>query len=90
MKQKTVANFTEEKIENFCRDLEELVTEIINCKEKEMTTLTYKEIKFYEKQKICHICKKYFFTDENNEKEFKCYHIFRDHCNYTLKFRGAA
>ena len=36
------------------------------------------------------ICKGYFCTDENNEKEFKLYHKVRDHCRYTEKFRGAA
>ena len=36
-----------------------------------MIPLTNKEIKSYEKQKVCHICKKEFFDDKNNEKEFK-------------------
>ena len=31
---------------------------IINLEEKEMIPLTNKEIKSYEKQKKCHICKK--------------------------------
>ena len=55
-------------IGNFCRDLKELATEIINCKEKEITTLTSDEITLYEKQKVCHISKGYFCTDENNKK----------------------
>ena len=55
-------------IENFCRYLKELATEIINYKEKEMTMLTDKENKFYEKQKVCHIWKRYFCADENNKK----------------------
>ena len=55
-----------------------------------MTTLTDKEIKFYEKQKVCHICKGYFCTNEINEKEFKHYHKVRDRCHYTGEFRGAA
>ena len=45
-------------IEKFCKDLKELGTEIINFEENEMITLTNKEIKSYEKQKVCHICKK--------------------------------
>ena len=58
-------------IEKFCKDLIELGTEIINSDEKEMTPLINKEIKSYEKQKVCHICKKEFCYDKNNEKEFK-------------------
>ena len=77
-------------IKKFCDDLKELVTEIINYKEKEMIPLTYKEIRFYEKQKGCNICKGYFCTNENNEKEFKLRHKVRDHCHYTVKFTGAA
>ena len=42
------------------KDLKELGTEIINFEEKEMIPLTNKEIKSYEKQKVCHICKKSF------------------------------
>ena len=84
-------SFIEEKIalKSF-NDPKELVTEITNYEEKEMTTLTDKEIKFYEKQKVCHICKGYFCTNEINEKEFKHYHKVRDHCHYTGEFRGAA
>ena len=47
-------------IKNFCWDLKELATEISNHKEKEMATLTDKDIKFYEKQKVCHICREIF------------------------------
>ena len=39
---------------------------------------------------ICHICKGYFCTNENNEKEFKLRLKVRDHCHYTGKFTGAA
>ena len=45
-------------IEKFWKDLKELGMEIINFEEKEMIPLTNKEIKSYEKQKVCHICKK--------------------------------
>ena len=45
-------------IEKFCKDLKNLGTEINNFKEKEMIPLTDKDIKSYEKQKVCHICKK--------------------------------
>ena len=55
-----------------------------------MIPLKDKEIKFYEKQKVCHICKGYFCTDEKDAKEFTLHHKVRDHCHYTRKFRGAA
>ena len=74
-------------IKKFCDDLKELVTEMINYKEKEMIPLTDKETRFYEKQKVCHICKRYFCTNENNEKEFKLRHKVRDHCHYTKKLQ---
>ena len=70
-------------IEKFCKDLKELGTEIINFEEKEMIPLTNKEIKSYEKQKVCHICKEKFCNDKNKKK-------VRDHCHYTRKFRGPA
>ena len=55
-------------IEKFCKDLKELGTEIINFEEKEMIPLTNKEIKLYEKQKVCHICKEKFCNDKKKEK----------------------
>ena len=70
-------------IKKFCKDLKELRTEKINFEEKEMLPLTNREIKSYEKQKICHICKKEFCDDKNKKK-------VRDHCHFTRKFRGAA
>ena len=76
-------------IENFCKKIKELGREMINYKEKEMIPLTDIENKLYEKQKECHICKKDFCTNENNENEFE-YKKVRDHCHYTGKFRGAA
>ena len=48
-----------------------------------MIPLAYKEIKSYEKQKICHMCKKEFCHDKNKKK-------VRNHCHFTGKFRGAA
>ena len=61
-------------IEKFCKDLKELGTEIINFEEKEMIPLTNKEIKSYEKQKVCHICKEKFCNNKNNKK-------VRNHCH---------
>ena len=54
-----------------------------------MIPLTNDEIKYYEKCKYCHICKKKFYNDENDEK-YKKYYKVRDHDHYTGKFRGAA
>ena len=54
-----------------------------------MIPLTNDEKKFYEKQKVCYICKKEFCTDKNDGKEFKLKHKVRDHCHYAGKFRGA-
>ena len=48
-----------------------------------MIPLTNKDIKSYEKQNVCHICKKKFCYDKNKKK-------VRDHCHYTGKFGGAA
>ena len=64
--------------------------EIINFEEKEMIPLTNKEIKSYEKQKVCYICEKKFCDDKNKKSEYELYHKVRDHCHYTGKFRGAA
>ena len=40
-------------------------------KEKEITSLTYEEKKFYKKrQKVCYICKKEFNSDKNDKNAF--------------------
>ena len=44
--------------------------------------LTKKEEKNYNKQKVCHICRKGFNTDESEK--------VKDHCRYTGKYRGTA
>ena len=48
-----------------------------------MKPSTNKEIKSYEKQKVCHICKKEFCNDDKNKKKA------RDRCHYNRNFRGA-
>ena len=73
----------EDCIDKFCKDLKEHGTEIINFEEKEMISLTNKEIKSYEKQKVCRIYKEKFCDDKSKKK-------VRSHCHYTGKFRGAA
>ena len=50
-----------------------------------MIMLTNEEIKSYEKQEVCHICKKKFYNDDD-----KKYQKVRDHCHHTGKFIGAA
>ena len=80
----------EDCIDKFCKDLKEHGTEIINFEEKEMISLTNKEIKSYEKQKVCHICEKKFCDDKNKKSEYDLYHKVRDHCHYTGNFIAAA
>ena len=59
---------------------------MINFKKKEMISLTNKEIKSYEKQKVWYICEKRFCNDKNKNSEYDSYHKVRDHCYYTGKF----
>ena len=72
---------------NFCLDLREHTTKIINYEKEEMIPLTKKEEKKYDKQKLCYICKKKrCSTDDSNRK----HHKVKDHCQYTGKYGGAA
>ena len=73
-------------MKNFCLDLREHATKIINYEKKEMIPLTKEEKKMHRRQKRCYICKKKCSTDNNNEE----YHKVKDHCHYTGKYRGAA
>ncbi|CAH3175005.1 unnamed protein product [Porites evermanni] len=43
-----------------------------------------KELKSFDKAKICHVCKKDLLTEEG------VYDKVRDHCHFTGKYRGAA
>ena len=52
---------------------------IINFEEKEMIPLTNKEIKSYEKQKVCHIREEKFCNNKDKKN-------VTDHCHYTRKF----
>ena len=45
-------------MKNLCLDLGEHATKIVNYEKKEMILLTKKEEKKYNKQEVCHICKK--------------------------------
>ena len=52
-------------MKNFCLDLKEHATKIINCEKKEMISLTNEEKKIHHELKVCYICKKEFSTNEN-------------------------
>ena len=69
----------EDCMRRFCKDLKNHAIEIIDCKKKDMIPLTKEEEDNYNKENICHICKKEF----NNDK-------VRDHCHFTGKYRGVA
>ena len=77
-------------MERLCKDFRDQAMKIINYEKIEMIPLTYEKIEFYEKQKVCQICKKEFSTGKNDNNLFKLYHKVRDHCHYMGKFRGAA
>ena len=47
-------------LEKFCKDVKELAVEISNYRKQEIIPLTDREIKFCERQKVCHTCKKFF------------------------------
>ena len=48
----------EDYMERFCKNLRDHAIKMINYKKKKMILLTDKENESYEKQKVCHICKK--------------------------------
>ena len=76
-------------MEKSCKDLKDLAMEVLNYKKKEMIPLTYKEEKYYEKKKHCHICKNKFYNNKD-DKRYKKYHKVKDHDHYPGKFRDAA
>ena len=59
--------------QNFCLDLKEHATKIINYEKREMIPLTKKEKIRHNRQKVCHICKITFDTGDNK---------VRGHCHY--------
>ena len=71
-------------MKNFCIDLKEHATKIIDYKKKQMIPLTNDKKKIHRKQKVCYICKKEFSTND------KKYQKVRDYCHYIGKYRGAA
>ena len=73
-------------MKRFCADLKEHVTRITSYEMKPIDPLTEDEKESYENQKLCHVCEKEFYTDNNNKEIRKV----RDHCHYTGKYRGGA
>ena len=71
-------------MKNFCLDLSEHATKIINCEKKEIIPVTEEEKHWHNMQNVCHICKKVFSIDYNN----KIYHKVKDHCHYTGEYGG--
>ena len=65
-------------MKHFCLDLREHATKIINYEKKEMIPLTKEGKEFHNMQKVCHICKRIFSTDDNNKNYYKV----KDHCHY--------
>ena len=73
-------------MKNFCLDLREHATKIINYEKKEMIPLRKEEKRSHNTSRRGYVCRKKFSTDDNNKKYYKV----RDHCHYTGKYRGAA
>ena len=63
----------EDCMKKFCLDLREHATQIINYEKKEMILLTKKEEKNYNKQNVCHICRKEFNTDDSVKRSLSLY-----------------
>ena len=68
-------------IKKFCEFLREHAMKIINFKK----LLTKEQQESYENSKICYICKEKF---ENKYLKDKKYCKVRDHCHYTVEYRG--
>ena len=73
-------------VEKFYKDLKELGTEIINFRKKEMIPLINKDIKSYEKQKVCHICKKSFSMMIKTRKEPEIIDTIHNGSTYDYHF----
>ena len=78
----------EDCMRRFCKDLKEHAIKIIDFKKKDMIPLTKEEKDNYNKENICHICKKEFNNDTTESSSLEC--KVKDHCHFTGKYRGAA
>ena len=74
-------------MKTFCKEVRELATKIINWKKKDMDPLTDNEEKYYDSQKKCYTCKRWFVFNKENEN-YKTYKKFRDHCHFTGNLEG--
>ena len=61
----------EDCMKKFCKDLRTHATKIINYEKKKMISLTIKQEIYYNKQKICYICKKEFNKNDNKQQKSK-------------------
>ena len=77
-------------IQKLCKELKTQAKEIIKYEKKKVIPLTNNEKEYYEKRKYCHICRKKFCYNGDDEKEYKLYHKIIDQRHYTGKFRDAA
>ena len=68
-------------MKNFCLDLREHATKIINYEKKETVPFTKEEKKIHHRQKKCYAGRKRFSTHDDNKK----YHKVIDHYHYTGK-----
>ena len=62
-------------MKKLCEDFIDQPMKIVNYEEKEMIPLTDKEYETYEKQKVCHICK----------KKIVLMKMIKIHLKYTIK-----
>ena len=80
-------------MKKFCEDLRIHATKIINFEKKKIIPLTAEEKINYNDQKVFYICEKEFDTTDTTKSsslERKKNYKARDHCHYTVKYRGAA
>ena len=72
--------------EMFCEDLKKHSAKIINYVKKEIVPLPVKERDSYHKNKLCHICKKGFSTDDDNKKYQKSLQLSNNGSTYNYHF----
>ena len=74
-------------MKNFCLDLKEHATKIINYAKKEMIPLIKEEEKYIVDRKNVTYAKKIKNSNDDNNKK---YHKVKDHSHYTGKYIGGA
>ena len=58
-------------MKNFCLDLREHATKIINLEKKEIIPLTKEEKSWYNDEKVSYICKRIFKAGDGNKNIIK-------------------